>query len=38
MIVKFCKDNDIRIIAYTYNEPTIFFEYLRDVSLLAKKE
>ena len=38
MIVKFCKKNDIRIIAYTYNEPTIFFEYLRDVSLLAKKE
>ncbi|ALL01538.1 Pyruvate-formate lyase-activating enzyme like protein [Pyrodictium delaneyi] len=24
-------------IAYTYNEPTIFFEYMRDVARLAKK-
>jgi len=27
----------IRMIAYTYNEPTIFFEYMLDIAKLAKK-
>ncbi len=36
-IVDFAVKNNIEAIAYTYNEPTIFFEFLKDVSLLAKK-
>ncbi len=37
-IVKYCKDNKIPIIAYTYNEPTIWIEYALDTMKLAKKE
>jgi pyruvate formate lyase activating enzyme len=37
-IVKTCIDNNIKIIAYTYNEPTIFFEYSYDTAKLAHNE
>lgn len=33
--VDYCKDNNISMIAYTYNEPTIFFEYAYDTCQLA---
>lgn len=35
--VSYCKENNIPIIAYTYNEPTIFTEYAHDCAVLAKK-
>lgn len=37
-IVEFCLEEDIPIIAYTYNEPAIFFEYTYDTAKLASKE
>ena len=37
-IVKYCKDNKIPIIAYTYNEPSIWAEYALDTMKLAKRE
>ena len=37
-IVNHCKENNISIIAYTYNEPTIWAEYAFDTMKLAKKE
>ncbi len=36
-IVDFCVKNNIKIIAYTYNEPTIFFDYNIKVMKLAKQ-
>ena len=36
-IIDFCLSNNIKVIAYTYNEPTIFVEYALDVMKLAKK-
>lgn len=36
-IVEYCRENNIPSIAYTYNEPTIFFEYAYDTAKLAKK-
>jgi len=36
-IVESCKKNKVRIISYTYTEPTIFFEYMQDIAKLAKK-
>lgn len=36
--VKFCLEHKIPSIAFTYNEPTIFFEYAYDVMLLAKEK
>ncbi|MDD5769428.1 MAG: AmmeMemoRadiSam system radical SAM enzyme [Candidatus Gracilibacteria bacterium] len=36
-IIKYCKENNIQSIAYTYNEPTIFFEYAYDTMILARK-
>lgn len=35
--VKYCLENDIPSIAYTYNEPAIFFEYAYDTAMLAHK-
>lgn len=35
-IVEFCVQNDIKILAATYNEPTVFFEYAYDTFKLAK--
>ncbi len=37
-IIKYCKENNITAIAYTYNEPTVFWEYAYDTMVLAKKE
>jgi pyruvate formate lyase activating enzyme len=34
-IVRYCVKNDIPSIAYTYNEPAIFFEYAYDTAKLA---
>lgn len=36
--VKFCEENCIPSIAYTYNEPTIFSEYAHDMGVLARKK
>lgn len=35
-VVQYCLDNKIPSIAYTYNEPTIFAEYLHAIAVLAK--
>lgn len=37
MIIDLCKQNKCEIVAATYNEPTIFFEYMLDVFKLSKK-
>lgn len=37
-IILAAKKNKCKIIAYTYTEPTIFFEYAYDTSKLAQKE
>jgi pyruvate formate lyase activating enzyme len=34
-IVEICRSRDIPMIAYTYNEPTVFFEYTFDTARLA---
>ena len=36
-IVQIAKDYNINFIAYTYNEPTVYFEYTYDTAVLAKK-
>ena len=35
-IIKKVRDTNSQLIAYTYNEPLIWFEYVKDTSLLAK--
>lgn len=35
--IKYCLDNKIPAIAFTYNEPAIFFEYAYDTAKLAKE-
>ncbi|MBN2768574.1 MAG: AmmeMemoRadiSam system radical SAM enzyme [Campylobacterales bacterium] len=37
-IVDIAKEYGCRSIAYTYNEPTIFYPYAKDIALLAKQE
>lgn len=37
-IVEYCEENKIPVIAYTYNEPTIFTEYAADIAKLAKEK
>jgi len=37
-VVMLAKENNCESIAYTYTEPTIFFEYTYGTSILAKKE
>lgn len=37
LVVKKAKEMNARSIAYTYVEPTIFYEYMLDTGLLAKK-
>jgi pyruvate formate lyase activating enzyme len=37
-IVDIALKNNIKMIAYTYNEPTIFFEYMLDVAQIAKSK
>jgi len=36
-IIKLAKENNCNSIAYTYTEPTIFYEYVLDIAKLAKK-
>jgi AmmeMemoRadiSam system radical SAM enzyme/AmmeMemoRadiSam system protein B/uncharacterized protein (TIGR00296 family) len=36
-IVKECKNMGLNMIAFTYTEPTIFYEYMLDISKIAKK-
>ncbi len=36
-IVQLALENDCKSIAYTYNEPTIFYPYAKDIALRAKK-
>lgn len=38
MLIDIAKSKNINMIAYTYNEPTVFFEYVLETSKLAKKE
>jgi pyruvate formate lyase activating enzyme len=35
-IIEIATQNNCRSISYTYNEPTIFYPYARDIALLAK--
>lgn len=37
-IVEYCVKNGIRSVAYTYNEPAVFFEYAYDTAKLAHKK
>lgn len=37
-IIEICRERKIPAVAFTYNEPTIFFEYAFDTMVLAKKE
>lgn len=37
-IIELAKKNGSKTIAFTYTEPTIFYEYMLDVAKLAKKE
>ena len=37
-IINYCQNNQISIIAYTYNEPTIWIEYACEIMKLAKQE
>ena len=37
-IIKIAEDKGIKFIAYTYNEPTVYFEYTYDTAKLAKKK
>lgn len=36
-IVQIALNNNVHSIAYTYNEPTIFYEYMTDIARIAKK-
>ena len=35
-IIKTCIDRNYKFVAFTYNEPTIFFEYMLDIAKLCK--
>lgn len=37
-IIEMCVEKNCKIIAFTYTEPTIFYEYMLDIAKLAKKE
>ncbi len=37
-VIRSAKENNCRSIAYTYTEPTVFFEYAYDTSVSAKNE
>ncbi|MBN2100772.1 AmmeMemoRadiSam system radical SAM enzyme [Candidatus Dojkabacteria bacterium] len=36
-VIDFCKKKDLKIVAFTYNEPTVFVEYALDIAKLAKE-
>jgi len=37
-IIEMCIKNNCKVIAYTYTEPTIFYQYMLDIAKLAKKK
>ncbi|MEK6820721.1 MAG: AmmeMemoRadiSam system radical SAM enzyme [Nanoarchaeota archaeon] len=37
-VIKEAKKNKVKIISYTYTEPTIFYEYMLDIAKLARKD
>ena len=37
-VVEICEESGVSAIAYTYNEPTIFIEYARDIGVLAREK
>ncbi len=37
-VIENAVDNECKIISYTYNEPTVFYEYMIDCAKLAKKK
>ena len=37
-VIKMVKDNNLTTICFTYNEPTMCYEYMRDVFKLAQKQ
>lgn len=37
-VIKYCLHSNSKVIAYTYNEPLIWYEFVKDTALLAKKE
>lgn len=37
-IIEQAEDNDVNMIAYTYNEPTIFYEYMIDIAKIARRK
>jgi pyruvate formate lyase activating enzyme len=37
-VVQQCKSRGIPVIAFTYNEPTVFIEYLTDIARIAKED
>ncbi len=37
-VIKIARDRSIPVIAYTYAEPIVFYEYMYDCSVLAKKQ
>lgn len=37
-VIELCKQNDCKIMSYTYTEPTIFYEYMLDTAKLARKQ
>ena len=37
-IIKIAKEKKLKLIAFTYNEPTVFYEYCLDIAKLAQKQ
>ena len=35
-IINLCKERGYKFLAFTYNEPTVFFEYMLDIAVLCK--
>ncbi|HPA14252.1 MAG TPA: AmmeMemoRadiSam system radical SAM enzyme [Desulfobacterales bacterium] len=38
VIARRCKSRSVPVIAFTYNEPTVFIEYLTDIARIAKED
>ena len=36
-IIELCRQRGYKFVAFTYNEPSVFFEYMLDVAILCKK-
>lgn len=36
LIIKTCLEKNLKFVAFTYNEPTIFYEYMLDIARLCK--